>query len=309
MQTNTKALRRGLLITTISFVIWGLSPLYWKLLAEVDLVTLVAHRMLWSFVFAVVVARFIRGSELKELMHNRRALLILAAASICVAATWWLFIYAVVSGQTLQASLGFYINPLMVIAAGVFFFREKLTTLQKIATALAAIGVTYFTVDYGTFPWLAVGMAAVFALYGALKKKGGYSPVPALAVETSILAPLAIVLVVATFFMPESNFIAESTTAEGWITWLLLMGGGLITVVPLLCFSIGVNALPISWVGFLQYIEPTLTLLIGVFAFGEAFTFAHAFCFGCIWLGLALISIEFARDAKKTNNEALSGES
>ena len=308
MASNAKALRKGLIYTIIAFVVWGLSPLYWKLLTEVDLATLVAHRMLWSFVFITIVARFIKKSEFKELIRNRKALLILAAASVCVAATWWLFIYAVVSGQTLQASLGFYINPLVVIAMGVFFFREKLTTLQKIATALATVGVVYFTFDYGSFPWLGIAMAVSFAIYGAIKKKAGYSPIPALAVETSVLAPLAIVLIIISFAAPESRFIEESASIEGWTIWFLLMGGGLVTVVPLLCFAEGVNALPISWVGFLQYIEPTVTLIIGVFVFGETFTFAHVICFGCIWAGLALVSVEFARDAKRGSNKEVSSQ-
>ena len=295
-------LRRGLIYTTISFVAWGISPLYWKLLVEVDLFTLVAHRMLWSFVLMVVVARFMRGSELKALMHNRRALLLLGVAGVCVATTWWLFIYAVNSGHVLQASLGYYINPLMVIATGVLFFREKLTVLQKIATALAAVGVTYFTVSLGSFPWISVVMAAMFALYGALKKKGGYPPIPALAVETAIIAPLAVIFVVASFFMPENTFLADSSSIDNGVTLLLLMGAGLVTVLPLLWYAEGVNALPISWVGFLQYLAPTITLMLGVFVFGEAFTVAHAICFGCIWIGLVLTSIEFVHGARRTKD-------
>ena len=300
-----KVVRRGLIYTAISYIAWGLSPAYWKLLLDVDLFTLVSHRMLWSFVFIIIVVRFVCWSEFKTLIRNRRALLILGMSGICVASTWWLFIYAVNSGQVLQSSLGYYINPLMAIAAGVFFFHEKLTTLQKIAVALATTGVLFFTIDYGSFPWLAISMALMFAIYGALKKKGGFAPLPALAVETTLVAPVAIVFVIMSFFMPENTLVADCASVDGWITLLLLVGGGLVTVLPLLWFAEGVNAIPLSWVGFLQFVAPTLSLLLGVFAFGEAFTFAHAVCFAFIWLGLGLISIEFARDARHNKGKAL----
>jgi chloramphenicol-sensitive protein RarD len=240
-----------------------------------------------------IVARLILRVDLRSLFHSRRAMLLLSAAGLCVSCTWWLYIYAINSNQVLQASLAYYINPLVVILFGVLFFRERLTVVQLIATLLAAAGVLYFTFDYGHFPWLSVIMAVIFAIYGVLKKKGGYPALPALAVETAVIAPLGLVFVIATFFLlPDRAFMADPTSPHSWLLFALLFGSGPITVLPLLFFAQGTNAIPLSWMGFLQYIAPTITFALGVFVYGEPFTFAHVVCFGLIWIGLILISIE-----------------
>ena len=299
--------KRGLFFAVIAYIGWGASPLYWKLLDQVGFFGLVSHRMFWSFVLMYTGARFMRGKELKALFRDKRALKILGLASILIAATWWVFIYAVNSGNSLQAALGYYINPLMSIIAGVVIFKEKLTGLQKVASILAAAGVIFFTVNYGSFPWISITLALLFAVYGAIKKIGGYPAIPALAVETTIVAPLALVFVVISFFLPGNGFMADTSSVEGWTTTVLLVGGALVTILPLLWYAEAVNALPPTWIGFLQYMSPTVTLLIGVFLFGEPFTLAHAVCFALIWTGLLLISIELfvkSQKAKKKSGSA-----
>ena len=263
---------------------------------------LVSHRMLWSFVFMFSVAWAMRSKEVRGLFRERRAVILLSAAGFLVAGTWWLFIYAINTGHVLQTSLGYYINPLMTILAGMVIFREKLTLVQKLAAVLAAVGVAFFTIDYGSFPWISLGMATLFALYGALKKKGRYPAVPAMAVETAAVAPLALVFVVVSFFLPDNGFFTDVTSLAGWATTLLLIGAGVITVVPLIWYAVGVNSMPLSWLGFLQYISPTTTLLLGVFLFGEPFTLAHGVCFGLIWVGLMMISIEMAITSKRNGS-------
>ncbi|GHT79654.1 transporter [Actinomycetota bacterium] len=289
------SLKRGYLYAIGSYVLWGLLPIYWKLLGSASVFEIFAHRMLWSFVFMFVICRFIRKIDLMPLFKDRRAMLILGLAGISVAGTWGLYIYAINSNHVLEASLGYYINPLVAILFGVLIFKEKLTLFQKIATVLAAIGVIYFTIDYGRLPWISLALALLFGIYGALKKWGGYPATPALAVETTLVAPFAVIFVTATFFLPGREFLAPDAVSTGWLDTVLLIGGGALTAIPLLLFAKAANVVPLSWMGFLQYVSPTLTLLLGVFAFGEQFTTAHAVCFAFIWIGLVLISIEMLR--------------
>jgi chloramphenicol-sensitive protein RarD len=249
-----------------------------------------------------IVCRLILRVDLRALFRAPRAILLLSAAGLCVSCTWWLYIYAINSGHVLQASLAYYINPLVVILFGVFFFHERLTVIQLIAALLATVGVLYFTVDYGQFPWLSVIMAVTFAIYGVLKKKGGYPALSALAVETTVIAPLGLVFVIATFFLlPDRGFMVDPTSLHSWLLFALLFGAGPVTILPLLLFAQGTNAIPLSWMGFLQYIGPTITFALGVFAYGEPFTFAHVVCFSLIWIGLILVSVETIVHIRRQN--------
>ena len=270
--------------------------LFWKLLGHVDSLEVLAHRMLWSAVFLLPICLITCRFAFFGLFKQRRARLILLGAGLLCAFNWGTFIFAINSGHILQTSMGYYINPLMSIAIGLLFFRERLSLIQKIALILAAIGVLYFTIDYGSFPWMSFALATSFALYGALKKACGYPALPALAVESTMVAPLALAYVAVAFFLPGHAFLAldasGALSSSSLITTLLLVGGGILTFIPLLLFSDAVNTVPLSWMGFMQYITPTITLILGVFAFQEAFTHAHAICFALIWSGLLLIVVE-----------------
>jgi len=287
---------RGILIGLLSYVFWGLMPLFWKLLDNVDSLEVLAHRLLWSVVFLVPICLISCRAVFIGLFRQRRAVLILLGAGLICTFNWGVFIFAINSGHVLQTSMGYYINPLMSIAIGLLFFKEKLSLIQKIALVLATIGVLYFTIDYGSFPWLSLALATSFALYGALKKTGGYPALPALAVETTLVVPLAVVFITVLFFIPGHAFFAPDASgaisSASLLTSFLLIGGGILTFIPLLLFSDAVNTVPLSWMGFMQYIAPTISLLLGVFAFQEVFTHAHAVCFVLIWTGLLLIVFE-----------------
>jgi len=287
---------RSVLIGLSSYALWGIMPLFWKLLEHVDALEILAHRLLWSVVFLVPICLITCRKSFLALFRQRRAVLILLGTGLLVTFNWGVFIYAVITDHVLQTSMGYYINPLMSIAIGMLLFKEKLSLAQKIALGLATIAVLYFTFDYGSFPWLSVTLAVSFAIYGALKKKGGYPALPALAVETTLVGPLAVIYVVITFFLPGHAFLAVDTSgvisSAVLFASFLLICGGVLTFVPLLLFAEAVNTIPLSLMGFMQYLSPTISLLLGVFVFQEAFTHAHAVCFALVWTGLALIMIE-----------------
>jgi len=295
--------RRGILIGLSSYVIWGIMPLFWKLLDHVDSLEILAHRILWAAIFLALIALFVCRAEFLKLFKERRALLVLLGAGLIAVCNWGIFIYAIVTEHVLQTSMGYFINPLMSIIVGMVAFKERLSRFQIVAVILATIGVIYFTIDYGSFPWLSIGLAASFAVYGALKKFGAYPALPALALESSLVAPLAIGYVAFTFFQPEHAFLALDSSGVLASTSLkdslLLIAGGILTFAPLLLFARAVNDIPLSWMGFLQYVSPTISFALGVFLFHEPFTLAHAVCFGLIWTGLILIVIESTLGMKK----------
>ena len=287
---------QGILVALASYAFWGILPLFWKLLEHVEPLEILAHRLFWSATFLVLICLAACRSAFLALFRKRRAVLILLGAGLICTLNWGLFIYAVNTDHVLQVSMGYYINPLMTIAIGMLLFKEKLTPAQKIAFALVTAGVLFFTINYGSFPWLSIALAVTFGFYGVLKKIGGYPALPALALETTLVAPLALTYIVVAFFAPEHAFFALDVSgafnSAGLITSLLLICGGIVTFVPLLLFSEAINIVPLSLLGFMQYLSPTITLLLGVFAFQEEFTLAHAVCFALIWIGLLLIVFE-----------------
>ncbi|MCL1846501.1 MAG: EamA family transporter RarD [Coriobacteriia bacterium] len=288
--------KRGIIIGLASYVLWGIMPLFWKLLQHVDSLEILAHRMLWSAVFLIPICLIACRADFLSLFRNRRAVLLLLGTGLIIMFNWGIYIFAVNTSHILQASMGYYINPLVSIIAGMLFFRERLSFVQKIALVLATVGVLFFTIDYGSFPWISIVLAVSFAAYGALKKFGGYQALPAMAMESSLVVPLAIAYIVFTFFQPGHAFLAFDVsgafTSTSLVTTLLLICGGILTFFPLLLFSSAVNVIPLSWMGFMQYIAPTISLLLGIFIFHEPFTFAHTVCFCLIWFGLVLIVIE-----------------
>lgn len=208
---------------------------------------------------------------------------------------WSLYIVAMVTNNVVEASLGYYINPLVSIVLGLVVFRERLTPLQIAATVLSAAGVIYFTVNYGSFPWIALVLAFTFGIYGAVKKRGGYPAVPTIAVEGIVALPFAIVALVAVAIAGQSVFFSPDMSLEAWQTRVLLVLTGPITAVPLILFATAANKTPLSLIGFIQYISPTISLLSGVLVLGEPFTSAHAVCFACIWAGAVLVIVDAIR--------------
>lgn len=288
-------LRTGVLTGIGCYVFWGLCPIFWKLLDHVNAFEVIANRVIWSLAFMLLVCRAMK-LDYRGLLGNRRALKYLVPAGILITFNWSVYIWAVSTGNLVECALGYYINPLVSILFGVAFFRERLTRLQTAATLLMAAGVAYFSLVYGRVPWIALALALSFGLYGAIKKKGGCPPIEAIAVENTVAAPVALAIGAITAFTTGGHaFLGDPTSAASWGTTALLMLAGPVTAIPLVLFSKAANNIPLSLLGFIQYVSPTISLLLGVFAYGEAFTAAHAVCFGCIWTGLALVSFEAVR--------------
>lgn len=284
--------KKGFLAGAMSHVIWGLLPLYWALLKPLDSIFILCNRILWSAVFTMLLLTVRRQlPELRAAMKDRNIMKYMVPAAITITINWGLYIFAVNSGHVMDASLGYYMNPLVVFALGVFLFKEKCNKLEIIALLLALAGVVMTTLQADSFPYIAVIIAISFAVYGALKKKAHMGGLTSVALETLLVAPLALLFVL---LAPQSGeAFAQATSLQ----LVLLVLAGVMTALPLVLFAIGVNSVPFTVMGFLQYISPTLMLLTGILQ-GEPFTAARAISFGFIWAGLILFSIGMVRQAR-----------
>jgi rarD protein len=281
--------RRGLAITAGTFVLWGVVPVYWHLLKQVPSAQIIAHRIIWSTLLVVAWLLFSSGlGWLRAIAAQPRALWMLALSSIAIAFNWGLYIWAVNAGHVIETSLGYFINPLVNVLLGVLVLHERLRRIQWLAVACAALGVAWLTIDAGTPPWIALGLASSFGLYGLLRKLVAVDAVGGLGLESLYL------------FLPALGFALWSESGHGggfisgwgWGNDALLILGGVVTAVPLIGFAYGVKRIPLSLVGLLQYIAPTLQLLLGVLFFHEPFDGGRALGFAAIWLGLLLYAGE-----------------
>ncbi len=274
--------RQGILYAVSAYAIWGLFPVYWKLLGSIPALEILSHRVIWSSILLLGVS-FSYGSwqELVKLLLNpKRSLPLLASASI-LALNWGLYIYGVNSDRIIETSLGYFINPLVSVLLGVIILRERLKWAEWTAFFLATVGVSYSIFAVGQVPWIALGLAFSFGTYGLLRKVIIVKPLLGLTVETCLLAPVAI----AYLALHNDNHFGQS----GSIT-MLLIGCGVVTSIPLLCFNSAVQQLRLSTMGFFQYIAPSLQLIVGVWLYHEPFTRSNAIVFGFIWIALALYS-------------------
>ena len=272
--------------------------MYWKLLSDVDPFETIAQRIIWCTVFTVA-ACFIFRLDFVSLLKERRARRYLIPAAILITINWGVYVYAVSIDRIVETAIGYYLNPLVSIIIGIIVFRERLDIFQIIAVALCSIGIVFFTAGYGSFPWISIVLALSFGIYGGVKKMGGYPATEALAFENLVAVGPALILAVALAFINGDHaFLGDMVTWQGWQTTLLLIGGGAVTAIPLLLFATAANEIPLTILGFIQYLSPTIALLIGVFVNGEPFTTAHAICLGCIWAGLALVAVSSLRHRK-----------
>lgn len=284
--------KKSLLLVLAGYVLWGVLPLYWGLLSNLNSMVILANRVLWSAVWTGLLLVVLKKTpEIKTVFKDKKVMKYLIPASIVITCNWGLYIWAVTSGKVMDASLGYYMNPLAVFLCGIFVFREKCNKLELAALLLALVGVVLSTVQYGEFPFTAIGLAVLFAAYGVLKKFAHVDSVTGVFVETVLMVPFAIAFLL---FAPVSvSAFSQATVGE----YLLLAGAGIATALPMVLYSQGVNDLPFSTMGFLQYVSPTLMLLIGILQ-GEAFTGAQAISFGFIWAGLVLYTIGMVRREK-----------
>lgn len=297
--------RSGIIAGFCCYLLWGIMPLYWKLLDDTSPWEVIAQRVIWCFVFTAIVCK-IAGWHFIPLFRDSRARRFLIPASILITINWSLYIFAVSIDRIVETALGYYINPIITILLGLIVFREKLPLLQWIAVGLCCFGIGFFTLNYGSVPWISILLALSFGAYGAVKKRGGYPAAEAIAVESAYMVPVALAVSAGLALTGQGAFLADTASAEGWITTLLLIGGGLCTMVPLVLFAKAANSIPLTLLGFLQYLSPTCGLIIGVFVNGEPFTLAHGVCFGCIWCGLALVGIGAIIDGRTNGERAIS---
>ena len=283
---SSTASRQGILFGIAAYGLWGLIPLYFKAVAHVAPAEVLAHRALWSFVVLAVLVRLVgRWGETWRALRQRRLALMLGVSSLFIAANWLLFIYAVVSRQVLEASLGYFINPLVNVLLGVAFLRERLRPYQCLSIALAAVGVLVLTGLVGQMPWLALSLAMTFGLYGLMRKLMPVDGLVSLTVETLAMLPFAVGYVIYLGAVGKSE--CTSPTTFG-----LLMLSGVVTTVPLLFFGAAARRLRLSTMGILQYLTPTLQFSLAVVAFREPFSSAQLVSFACIWVAILVYTVD-----------------
>lgn len=274
-----------------TYLIWGVLPLYWNLLARAGANEILAHRIIWSFVFMVVVLMVTkRWQSFKEdcraLWQNKKRGAILLLAAFTISLNWLTYIWAVNHGHVIDTSIGYYINPLMSVLFGIVFFRERISGLKKISLLLAAIGIVLMTYELGKLPWVAVVLAVSFSVYGALKKQLHLNPFSSITLETLLMVPFAVPYIGMLMMSPANHFSLATPDLA-----LYLMGTGVVTAVPLVLFSYGANLLPLNVLGFFQYSSPTIGLLLGIFFFHETFGMAQISALGFVWAAIVLFTV------------------
>ena len=281
----------GVVYAASAFLIWGISPIYWKALRTVPALEIALHRMVWSFFFLVpLIVIMRRWHEFVDVYKNRRTLLILLVTALIIGGNWLLYIWAVNNDYLLQASLGYYINPLVNVVLGMVFLKERLRSTQMLSVLLALAGVVYLTISYGEFPWIALMLALSFGFYGLIRKVAPVGAVVGLTVETLLLSIPALIYL----FYLDSRGAGTIFRVSPKLS-LLLIGCALVTAIPLLFFTLGARRLYLSTLGLLQYIAPSGMFILAVFLFGEPFSSAQVVTFIFIWTALAIYSTDSVR--------------
>lgn len=283
--------RRGLLFGLAAYGLWGFMPVYLKALRAAPVIEVLCHRVVWALaVVLLLVWRRGEVSALRQALRPGRTLLVLGASTVFIALNWLVYIWAVVNERMLQGSLGYYINPLVNVLLGVAVLGERLAPLVRVAVALAATGVLWMAIGVGEFPWVALTLAISFGLYGLARKTALVGSLVGLAVETTLLFPFALGYLAWAIATERAAFLSGRPVLD-----LLLVLAGPATAVPLLFFAGAARRLPLSTLGFLQYLSPTMQFLLAVFAYGEPFDRRRAVAFGMIWMALALFAIHSLR--------------
>ncbi len=290
----------GIAAAGVAYLLWGVLPAYWKRLGAVPPLEVLSNRVLWSVLVTVAgLAALGRLGDLRAAFRSPRERNGLAAASVFIALNWGLFIWAVQANHIVETSLGYYLNPLINAALGVALFRERLAPAQVAAIALAALGVGVQIVAYGGVPWVALALAGTFTGYGVAKKRTAVPALASLAFETAILVPLALAWLAFGVATPGGALASGDATTRA-----LLVASGPITATPLVAFAAAARRLPFTVLGLFQYVSPTLSLGLAVWAYGEPFTHAHLASFVCIWLALALFTASAWRSRKLLESPA-----
>jgi chloramphenicol-sensitive protein RarD len=281
-------MRTGILSAALAFLCWGLFPLYFHAIGEVPALQILAHRMLWSLAFLLIVLALRRQWRWLEQVRQPRVFWSFVASAILLAANWLVYIWAVNNGHVIEASLGYFITPLLNIMFGFLLLKERLRRLQWAVIAIAALGVAWLSWQSGSVPWIALLLAATFGGYGLLRKTAALGALEGLSFETMVLFPVAAAYVAWLTLHGENAFITTGSDTTRW----LLVASGPITAIPLLLFANGARQIPLSILGLLQYLTPTIQFLLGVLLFKEAFSADRLVGFALIWAALALFAGE-----------------
>jgi chloramphenicol-sensitive protein RarD len=270
-----------------AYAMWGFFPIYWKLLQHVPALELLGHRIAWSFIFLMIIILISKQwNEFRSLI-NAKTLRIYLIASLLIGVNWLLYVWAVNAGHIVETSLGYFINPLLSVFLGLIILREKLRLTQWIPIVIAFIGVVYLTFTYGRLPWIALGLAFSFGFYGLVKKLAPLSSVFGLTLETGILFIPALAYLGIHEADGTASFLHTGITAD-----LLMIGAGVVTTIPLLMFASAAKQIPLTMIGVLQYLAPTIQFLIGVFIYKEAFDTTRLIGFSIVWLALIIFWVE-----------------
>lgn len=278
-----------------AYILWGLLPFFWKAIDSIPALELLSHRILWSFIFLFAIGYLIKGSKrFSQTIKSKRTMLLYSFSGLLLATNWFLYIFAVISNRMVDASLGYFITPLFSISLGIIFLKEKINRLQAIALFLATLGVIYLTIVYGAFPWIGIGLALSFGFYGLIKKTGKLESMTGLKIETFVLFIPALAYLIYRDSLGLGSFGQVDLFQN-----ILLIFTGVVTTAPLLLFGVGSRLIPLSSLGFLQFIAPTLQFLISVLIYNEQFNLTRAIGFSFIWLALIIYIINLVRVNKK----------
>jgi len=283
---SEKSQSKGIAYAILSYVLWGILPLFWKALKQINASEILASRVVWSFVFLLLILLAVGGvRDLQKVFSSVRTFVGVLIGSLLITANWFIYIWAVNNNHVIEASLGYYINPLFTVVLGMVVLKERIDKWQVVSLLLALLGVIVITVQYGKIPWVALLLAISFGLYGLVKKLSNLTSIIGLTTETMIIAPIAIGYIAYRQVAGTSSLIALPLNVL-----ILVVLTGVVTAIPLLLFAQAAKCVPLSTIGFIQYLSPSITLLMGVFLFKEVFTGVDFMSFGLIWLALGIYS-------------------
>ena len=286
-------MNKGVFYAIGAYLAWGLLPIYWKLLQNVPALETLGHRTAWSLVFVGLLLWYKKEwSWLSDIRKNKRIFIIYLLSSILLSVNWLIFIWAVTAGFVVEASLGYFINPILSVVLGVFFLKETLRPYQWVAIAIACVGVIYLTLSVGYLPWIALSLALSFGIYGLVRKTAPLPSLPALGLETAVLTPIAIIYFLFIEINGNGHFFTD------WKTAGLLILSGAITAVPLILFGAGARRINLSTIGILQYITPTMQFLLGIFLYNETFTQTQFIGFSIIWAALIIYATDSLKNGR-----------
>ena len=292
-------IRSGVLFGLIAYSLWGVFPVYFKWIETVAPTEVLVHRVVWAVPFgALIIFARRQWPEVRAAFLDRSMLAWLTLAALCISINWLIYIWAVQNERIFEASLGYYINPLIYVAVGVVLLGERLRRAQIIAVVLAFIGVSYLTISGGVFPWVALSLAALFTAYGVIRKQVPIGAMPGLFIETSLLFPFAVTWLCFLLLKGSASFAAGDSSQS----FLLLMAGP-ITVMPLLLFALSAKRLTLTTIGFMQFLAPTLQFFTGLY-YGEKLSPAHIVCFSFIWVAVAFFSLDALSAGRKKPSQA-----